>query len=130
MRHQGFTFLEVILALALFSFGMMAVIKMFGVSAQTLQSGGHRTIAVLLAQEKLEELKSLPYSGLLDMDADHDGIHTSEEAHGHIRLIWAVHIGHPGIGLSTLKVSAVWQGPGGQMRSVDFATLRTDLDME
>ncbi len=130
MKDQGFTFLEVILALTLFSFGLMAIVRMFGVSAQTLQSGGHRTKAVLLAQEKLEELKNLSYNGLRDIDTDHDGIHTSEEARGPIRLIWTVHINQPGMGLSMLKVSGVWRDPGGQVRSVDLATLRTDLDIE
>jgi len=130
LEMRGFTFIEVILALTLFSFGLLAVTGMFGVSTQALQSGGDRTKAVLLAQEKLEQLKSLPYHHIMftpsGEDSD-DPLGTVREDHGPIQLIWSVQKDRPMAGLSVLTVEAVWRVSGGQMKSVKFVTLRADL---
>jgi prepilin-type N-terminal cleavage/methylation domain-containing protein len=130
---RGFTFIEVILALTLFSFGLLAVTGMFGVSTQALQSGGHRTKAVLLAQEKLEQLKSLPYHRMMSVpvgeDSD-DPLHVVREDDGPIRLTWSVQKDRPVAGLSVLTVEAVWKVSGGRTKSVKFVTLRADMDAE
>jgi prepilin-type N-terminal cleavage/methylation domain-containing protein len=127
---RGFTFLEVILALTLFSFGLLAVTGMFGISTQALQSGGDRTKAVLLAQEKLEQLKILPYHSLIFPPAGEypDGpFDTVRENHGPIHLTWSVQKDQPWVGLSVLTVEATWRISGGQIKSVKFTTLRADL---
>ncbi|MCI0526826.1 MAG: prepilin-type N-terminal cleavage/methylation domain-containing protein [Nitrospira sp.] len=127
---KGFTFIEVILALTLFSFGLLAITGMFGVSTQALQSGGDRTKAVLLAQEKLEELKDLPYHHIMFTPNDQgpaDRLHTAREDHGPIQLSWSVEKDRPMAGLSVLTVQAIWRASGGQVKSVKFVTLRTDL---
>lgn len=128
---RGFTFLEVILALTLFSFGLLAVTGMFGISTQALQSGGDRTKAVFLAQEKLEQLKSLPDHSLIFLPSEeHPGalLHTAQENHGPIHLTWSVQKDRPLAGLSVLTVEATWRISGGQIKSVRLVTLRADLD--
>jgi prepilin-type N-terminal cleavage/methylation domain-containing protein len=128
---KGFTFIEVIIALTLFSFGLLAITGMFGVSTQALQSGGSRTKAVLLAQEKLEQLKSLPYHHIMFTPSDEDPndlLHTVREDHGPIQLSWSVQKDRPMAGLSVLTVEAVWRVSGGRIKSVKFVTLRTELD--
>jgi prepilin-type N-terminal cleavage/methylation domain-containing protein len=130
---KGFTFLEVILALTLFSFGLLAVTGMFGISTQALQSGGDRTKAVLLAQEKLELLKILPYHSLIFPPIGEypaDPLHTVRENHGPIHLTWSVQKDQPWVGLSVLTVEATWRISGGQTKSVRLVTLRADLSEE
>jgi len=119
---KGFTFLEVILSLAIFSFGLLAITGMFGVSNQALQSGGNRTKAILLAQEKLEELKNLPYPQLISTPMEED------EERGSIQLVWSVQKDSPRVGLSVVAVKAVWRASGGQTQSVSFVTLGSDLE--
>lgn len=128
---KGFTFIEVIVALTLFSFGLLAITGMFGVSTQALQSGGDRTKAVLLAQEKLEELKSVPYHQLLSTlggEDQEDQIHPLQERHGSNLLTWIVQKDQPMIGLTVLTVTVTWKTSGGQIKSVKLVTLRTNLD--
>ncbi|GEM_PF-378253 len=130
---KGFTFIEVILALTLFSFGLLAITGMFGVSTQALQSGSDRTKAVLLAQEKLEQLKDLPYHHIIFTPNDQDPadlLHTDRENHGPIQLSWSVEKDRPMAGLSVLTVQAIWRASGGQIKSVKFVTLRTDFGEE
>ena len=127
---KGFTFLEVILAMTILSFGLLAITGMFGVSTQALHSSGNRTKAILLAQEKLEELKSLPYDQMISAPMEEDTeepVYTFQEERGPILLVWAVQEDHPQMGLSLLAVKAVWKSSGGQTQSVSFITLRTDL---
>ena len=127
---KGFTFLEVILALTLFSFGVLAITEMFGVSTQALQSSGNRTKAILLAQEKLEELKNLTDHQLRSIPVEEnteEQIHTFQEERGPIQLVWFVQKDSPRVGLSVLTVKAIWRVSGGQIKSVSFVTLRSDL---
>lgn len=123
---KGFTFLEVILALALFTFGLLAITRMFGVSTQALQSGGNRMNAIFLAQEKMEALKSLPYAHMLDEDPDQDGNHTFQDSQGSIQRTWTIQKDQPMAGLSLLTVRATWREAGG-VRTVSLVTLRAEL---
>jgi hypothetical protein len=130
LEMRGFTFIEVVLALMLLSFGLLAITGMFGVSSQALLSGGNRTKAVLLAQEKLEQLKDLPYphDDLTPEGRDpNDLLQTVREDHGPIQLVWYVQKDRPVAGLSILVVEAIWRGSGGQGKSVKFVTLRADF---
>jgi prepilin-type N-terminal cleavage/methylation domain-containing protein len=114
MELRGFSYLEVLIALTLFSVGMMAVVGMFGVSAQALNAGGTRTQAVFLAQNKMEQLK-MDHARWL-------GEGQSAQL-GWIRLTWEVKKDYPSLGLNRLSVIASWYGPTGKNRSVRFITL-------
>ena len=130
---KGFTFLEVILALTLFTFGLLAITRMFGFSSQAFQFSSNRTKAILVAQEKLEALKSIPYNNLLDEDrlteiASKDGIHTFQDTQGLIQRTWTIQKDQPIVGLSLIKVRTAWIDAGGKTKEVSLVTLQTNLD--
>ena len=130
---KGFTFLEVILALTLFTFGLLAITRMFGFSTQAIQFSGNRTKAILVAQEKLEALKSIPYNNLLDEDrlteiASKDGIHTFQDTQGLIQRTWTIQKDQPIVGLGLIKVRTAWIDAGGKTKEVSLVTLQTNLD--
>ena len=129
---KGFTFLEVILALTLFTFGLLAITRMFGVSMQALQFSGNHTKAILLAQEKLEALKSVPYNRLLDEGllteiASGDRIHTFQDAQGSIHRTWTIQKDQPIAGLGLIKVRTTWTDAAGKIKEVSLVSLRTDF---
>lgn len=61
----GFTFLELLIALSLFSIGMISVLQVFPVNRRLLAQTAFTSQATFLAQEKMEVLRSTPYDDLI-----------------------------------------------------------------
>jgi prepilin-type N-terminal cleavage/methylation domain-containing protein len=78
MSNQGLTLLEVLAAVAILSFGLLAVATMQGSSIKGNAQAIGTTEAITLAQDKLEELMRLPYNDADLADTDNDG--TSQDA--------------------------------------------------
>ena len=78
MSNQGLTLLEVLAAVAILSFGLLAVATMQGSSIKGNSQAIGTTEAITLAQGKLEALMRLPYSHADLTDTDNDG--TSQDA--------------------------------------------------
>jgi prepilin-type N-terminal cleavage/methylation domain-containing protein len=78
MSNQGLTLLEVLAAVAILSFGLLAVATMQGSSIKGNSQAIGTTEAITLAQDKLEELMRLPYNDADLADTDNDG--TSQDA--------------------------------------------------
>ena len=64
MRRRGFTFLELLVALSLFAVGLIGILQIFPLNRRFLAQSAMTTQAAFLAQEGMEELRSLPYSSL------------------------------------------------------------------
>jgi prepilin-type N-terminal cleavage/methylation domain-containing protein len=63
-RRKAFTFLELLLALTVFSVGILSVLKIFPLSKRYLNQSAMTTQASSLAQEQVEIIRSLPYSSV------------------------------------------------------------------
>jgi type IV pilus modification protein PilV len=61
--HAGFTLIEVVVALGILAFGLLGVAAMQLYSLRQGQVGKHTTQAALVAQDRVEELMSLDFSG-------------------------------------------------------------------
>ena len=64
MRKSGFTFLELLIALSLFTVGMVTVLQIFPVNRRYLTQSGQITQASFLAQEQIEAVRALDYETL------------------------------------------------------------------
>ena len=64
MRKPGFTFLELLIALSLFSVGMISVLQVFPINRRLLVQTTGTSQAAFLAQEQLELLRSTAYASL------------------------------------------------------------------
>jgi len=78
MSNEGLTLLEVLVAIAILSFGLLAVATMQGSSIKGNSQAIGTTEAITLAQDKLEKLMRLPYNDADLTDTDNDG--TSQDA--------------------------------------------------
>lgn len=56
-RQQGLTLAEVLAALAVLSIGLLAMISLLPLAASGVHQGAHRSKAVFLASERLEQVK-------------------------------------------------------------------------
>ena len=77
-RNEGLTILEVLAAVAILAFGLLAVATMQGSSIKGNSQAIGTTEAITLAQDKFEELMRLPYGDADLTDTDNDG--TSQDA--------------------------------------------------
>ncbi|HSI20605.1 MAG TPA: prepilin-type N-terminal cleavage/methylation domain-containing protein [Verrucomicrobiae bacterium] len=64
--RKGFTFIELILAIVLFSFGIVSVIQIFPVNRRLITQSSMQTQASYLAQEQMEKVRAVAYA---DLDA-------------------------------------------------------------
>jgi prepilin-type N-terminal cleavage/methylation domain-containing protein len=63
-RRRGFTFIELLVALSLFSVGFVSVLQIFPVNRRLLAQSSFQTQAAFLVQEQIENLRSLPYTSI------------------------------------------------------------------
>ncbi len=56
--QQGFSLIECMIALAILSITMLGVIQLFGISIRQSSFARYNTLAVVVAQEKLEQLQA------------------------------------------------------------------------
>ena len=77
-NQKGYTLVEVLVALGILGFGLMAVATMQVTAIKTNSRASNLSLGVTLAQAKVEELMNLPYSSLVALDVDTDG--TNQDA--------------------------------------------------
>ena len=63
-KERGFTLIEVLFAIAILSFGLLAVAKMQGSAIQGNFFASGKTEAVTWAQDRMERLMALPYANV------------------------------------------------------------------
>ena len=82
-KDQGFTLIEVLIAISIFSIGLLAVATMQITSIKVNSTAGQITDRITLAQDKLEELMALPYSSpwLEDLGDPPSGTDTNGNIH-------------------------------------------------
>ena len=71
-KEGGFTLIEVLFAIAILSFGLLAVAKMQGSAIQGNFFAGGKTEAITWAQDRMETLMALPYTDAELGNGHHD----------------------------------------------------------
>jgi type IV pilus modification protein PilV len=77
-RQNGFTLLEVLFALAIFSIGLLAIIGMTTMTIKSNFMSKNLTTAVHLAQNKLDALRAEAYTSVVD--SSETGLDSQEAA--------------------------------------------------
>jgi len=140
-RNEGLTLLEVLAAVAILSFGLLAVATMQGSSIKG------NSQAITLAQGKVEELMRLPYNDAdltdtdndgTNQDADDDGVDDGGDNFGlddttgadrsevsdvndRYTLYWNIAVDEPIANVKTIRIIVEWPDRGVQKSAVvDF----------
>ena len=114
-KTDGFSLLEVVIAMAVLSIGLLAFIGMFGAGYQALKSGNNRTLATQLARDKMEALRATAPSLINDEDL----------AEGMTRKWWVQKdAGDPGIWIISVEVCWKDCAEEGTKRAVSFKSFR------
>lgn len=123
-NNKGFTLIETLIAMAIFSIGILAVGSMQIWSVRNTTTGNITTQATQLARAQMEELKSV--ANVTDLDAGpfedpNNPIDEDGDAGGIYNSTWAVAAG-PGTNSREITVTVSWSRRG-QNRSVVLTSI-------
>jgi prepilin-type N-terminal cleavage/methylation domain-containing protein len=131
-RDKGFTLLEILIAIAILSFGLLAVATMQTTAIKGNSQAIGITEGVTLAQDKAEELMGQAYANLVDTDNDgtnqdinDDGVDEvgadlkfglddtgaaadGSEATGTYTVYWNVAVDEPINNVKTVRIIVQW----------------------
>ena len=136
--NQGFTIIEVMIALAIFAIGFLGVSSMQITAINTNANARNSTTVITIAKDRAEELMALPYddANLVGsaapgtnhapaadadlVDNDEDGQIDEAGETGHITINWTVIDDQPLPGAKSVRVNAIRTAGGQRRASFDF----------
>ena len=152
IRDRGLTILEVLVAIAILSFGILAIATMQASSIKGNSQAISITEGITLAQSQMEALMRLPYNDANLADTDGDGTDANPDANGandnggdyglndtgavdadhnppdvgRYQIYYNVAVGVPVGNVKTIRVIVLWTDRGAQKKaSVDF--MKSDI---
>ena len=127
---KGFTFLEIVAALAVLAIGILAVITLFPVGIENSKRASERTRAALLAYQQLQRYRLLGYSyvtGSLAPTQGQDQIFTTGDAYFINRVAVSPYAGATaGTNIREVTITASWpstQADTTKRRQLTMSTL-------
>ena len=68
MRSRGFTLIEILIGITILVVGLLGVTTMFGTGFTNVAEGGKMTMAVTAARQMLEDVRTIPFTNLSDLN--------------------------------------------------------------
>ncbi len=102
LKTNGFSLLELLVALVILSLSLVALAGLMTTTTKNNAFGGHITEAATLAQDKLEELRAMPWSSI----SGNSDNRTSSTGINYTR-IWVVRDLNPS--LKEIEVTIRWE---------------------
>jgi prepilin-type N-terminal cleavage/methylation domain-containing protein len=115
--EKGFTLIEVLVALGVFSVALLGLEKMHLTAIQVNTVANRLTQATTLAQDRVERFMAMPYNDPLLADTTAKGIPTSYPNAGHpdpspppqgYTIRWEVDTDVPSAGIKTINIFVTW----------------------
>jgi type IV pilus assembly protein PilV len=109
-REQGFTVVEIMVAIALLLVGLLGVAQMQIMNTVTNSMANQRTTAITLAQDQIELLRSRPYANI--------GTPPFSDTSGMYARSWTVANDTPAANMSRVTVIVSWKDKQVQLQSI------------
>jgi type IV pilus assembly protein PilV len=122
-KDQGFTLIEVLIAISIFAVGLLAVATMQLSAIRVNSTAGQITTRMTWAQDKIEELMALPYSDpWLEVAGNPPGqdsaLHTHQETSDDYIISWTVTDDTPILNTKLITVSVTGRGKTSHLTSM------------
>lgn len=118
-NEKGSSLVEIMVALVIFGIGVVAAARMLPQSSARTTHSRNRTIAVNMAQEKIEELMSDGYKEADLTAGNHDD--PGNPLSNHFNRTWSITDDTPVAGMKSISVTVTYPPSGAD----SAATLRT-----
>ncbi len=150
MKNDGFSLIEVMVAMVISGVALMGTLGAVEISSRHVQQGSLNSKATELVQARLEAKRSVRWQSLLEDDLDRDGvpetlmvdngqgydvtagdgIYTAIHEHEGVTVVWMIETRRPGPLSSTamvmIRAMASYVGLNGVKRDVQMATIRAN----
>lgn len=128
-KEEGFTLIEVLIALTIFAVGLLAVAAMQTTSIRVNSSAGKMTTRITFAQDQMEKFLNMPYtSDWLDPAGNPPGFDLSGNTHtlaqnadGYV-VSWRVTDNSPITNRKTIVISVAGKG-----KTINFVGVKSKL---
>ena len=116
-QEQGFTLIEVLFAVAVLSFGLLAVSSLQGSAIRGNLMALDRTEAVAWAQNQMESLMALPYVNVVP----------GATVQGNYNITWTVIPGNPALNCKLVTVTVGYSEKGIARRPVVLTCVKPSV---
>ena len=117
-REDGYTLIEVLIALTIFSVGLLAVAGMQTAAVRMNSTAGKLTNLSTWGMDKIEELSAIPYTdSLLD-----SAVNPHQEQLGDYTISWTVIDNNPITNTKNITVTVIGRG-----KRMEFGILKPDV---
>ena len=116
--EKGFTLVEILVAIAILAFGILAIASMQSASLRSTQHSYNVTEGTTWAQDRIEQLMTLPYNQ----------INTGQDASDpYYTIDWTVVSGSPVANTKSITVSVSWTASGGAQKESSLEYIVADI---
>ena len=121
--ERGFTLIEVLIALLILMVGMAGILSLQLTSMKATSFSRHATEASSLAEDKVEELRTVPLNSVrFASGTDQVDSRGVADAEGLYTRTWTI---VPGIETTIVNVSVSWTERGNEPYTISMADMRT-----
>ncbi len=106
---KGFTLIEVLVAMVVFSLALLGLGKMHLTAIQVNAAASRVTQATTLAQDKVERLLAIPYNAPSVTSYPNDGHPDPSPPPPGYTITWEVDTDVPSAGLKTINIFVAWK---------------------
>ncbi len=128
-QDAGISLISAMVALVILGVGLIGLLNLMIVLSATGTTTSLAQRANLLVDSKIEELKTVSYTELLEWVENSDGLYTgADTVDGIFYRQWVVKPSTLRQGLLRIEVKVEYRPPQGAMRSISRVTLRSNYD--
>jgi prepilin-type N-terminal cleavage/methylation domain-containing protein len=113
---RGFTLVEIMIGLTILVVGILGVASMFGTGYTNVAEGGRMTLAVTAARQMLEDIRTIPFENLPNLngfDTNNPGTQPASNPEREIARKWRYALAGDGVGWGfTAAEKARWHNLG------------------